>query len=209
MLSDVIGAVKEGYDKGEDIGGTIGTAGALIGLGSAMGNENGANKEDMVNSLTSLINNLNEFTIGLLPKILSGDTLAEMGVPAEHADAAYGVVETLLKELMKLKGEADYSGEVDSILALYEIATGAKEIGEEDIGELVGYAIESDAIFNTLVSISTSNPFGIEIPDDGSRQELVDGIEKYYGESGKTQREYDIYMAVATLLGLEGEVKLK
>ena len=209
MLSDVIGAVKEGYDKGEDIGGTIGTAGALIGLGSAMGDGNGANKEDMVNSLTSLINNLNEFTIGLLPKILSGDTLAEMGIPAEHADAAYGVVETLLKELMKLKGEADYSGEVDSILALYEIATGAKEIGEEDIGELVGYAIESDAIFNTLVSISTSNPFGIEIPDDGSREQLIDGIEKYYGESGKTQREYDIYMAVATLLGLEGEVKLK
>ena len=40
-------------------------------------------------------------------------------------------------------------------------------------------------------------------------EQLIDGIEKHYGESGKTQREYDIYMAVATLLGLEGEVKLK
>jgi hypothetical protein len=209
MLSDVIGAVKEGYENGEDIGGTIGAAGALIGLGSAMGSEGETNKDDMVTSLTGLINNLNEFTISLLPKILSNDTIVDMGIPAEHADAAYSVVETLLRELMNLKDAADYTGEVNSILSLYEIATGAEEFTEDDIGELVNYAIESDAIFNTLVSISTSNPFGIEIPDDGSREQLIEGIEKYYGESGKSQREYDIYMAVATLLGLDGEVKLK
>lgn len=209
MLGDVLGAVKEGYEKGEDIGGTIGTAGALIGLGSAMGGDGEVNKDDMVTSLTSLIQNLNDFTIGLLPKILSTNTIVEMGVPAEHAEAAFGVVETLLKELMALKDAGDYSNEVNSILSLYQIATGAGEFTEEDIPQLVGYAIESDAIFNTLVSISTSNPFGIEIPNDGSREQLIDGIEKYYGESGKTERERDIYMAVATLLGLDGEVKLK
>jgi len=209
MVGDVLGAVKEGYEKGEDIGGTIGTAGALIGLGSAMGGDGEINKDDMVTSLTSLIQNLNDFTIGLLPKILSTNTIVEMGVPAEHAEAAFGVVETLLKELMALKDAGDYSNEVNSILSLYQIATGAGEFTEEDIPQLVGYAIESDAIFNTLVSISTSNPFGIEIPDDGSREQLIDGIEKYYGESGKTERERDIYMAVATLLGLDGEVKLK
>ena len=85
MLGDVLGAVKEGYEKGEDIGGTIGTAGALIGLGSAMGGDGEVNKDDMVTSLTSLIQNLNDFTIGLLPKILSTNTIVEMGVPAEHA----------------------------------------------------------------------------------------------------------------------------
>ena len=209
MISNVLGAVKEGYDKGEDIGGTIGTAGALIGLGSAMGGDGEVNKDDMVTSLTSLIQNLNDFTIGLLPKILSTETITELGVPAEFAEPAFGVIETLLKELMKLKDAADYTNEVNSILSLYQIATGAGEFTEEDIPRLVGYAIESDAIFNTLVSISTSNPFGIEIPDDGSREQLIDGIEKHYGESGKTEREYEIYMAVARLLGLDGEVKLK
>ena len=208
MLSDVIGAVKEGYENGEDVGGTIGTAGALIGLGNAMGGEE-VNKEDMVTSLTSLIQNLNEFTIGLLPKILSAETIAEMGVPAEYAEPALGVVETLLKELMKLKDAADYTSEVDAILALYEIATKTEEFTEDDIAGLVNFGIQSDAIFNTLTSISTSNPFGIEIPDDGSREMLIDGIEKHYGESGKTEREYEIYMAVAKLLGLDEEVKLK
>ena len=209
MLSNVLGAVKEGYDKGEDVGGTIGAAGALIGLGSAMSGEGEVNKDDMVTSLTGLINNLNEFTIGLLPKILTNDTIMDMGVPAEHAEAAYSVVETLMRELMALKGAEDYTSEVNSILSLYEIATGGKEFAEEDISELVSYAIDSDAIFNTLVSISTSNPFGIEIPDDGSREQLVQSIEEFYAESGKSQREYDIYMAVATLLGLDSEVKLK
>jgi hypothetical protein len=208
MLSDVIGAVKEGYENGEDVGGTIGTAGALIGLGNAMGGEE-VNKEDMVTSLTSLIQNLNEFTIGLLPKILSAETITELGVPAEYAEPALGVVETLLKELMKLKDAADYTSEVDAILALYEIATKTEEFTEDDIAGLVNFGIQSDAIFNTLTSISTSNPFGIEIPDDGSREMLIDGIEKHYGESGKTEREYEIYMAVARLLGLDEEVKLK
>ena len=208
MLSDVIGAVKEGYENGEDIGGAIGTAGALIGLGNAMGGEE-VNKEDMVTSLTSLIRNLNDFTIGLLPKILSTDTIVEMGVPAEYAEPAFGVVETLLKELMKLKNEADYTAEVDAILSLYEIAAGTEEFTEDDIAELVSYGIASDAIYNTLVSISTSNPFGIEIPDDDSREQLIDGIEKHYGQSGKTEREYEIYMAVARLLGLDEDVKLK
>ena len=208
MLGDVIGAVKEGYENGEDVGGTIGTAGALIGLGNAMGGEE-VNKDDMVTSLTSLIQNLNEFTIGLLPKILSADTIAELGVPAEYAEPAFGVVETLLKELMKLKDAADYTNEVNSILSLYEIATGTEEFTEDDIAELVSYGIDSDAIYNTLISISTSNPFGIEIPDDGSREQLIDGIEKHYSQSGKTEREYEIYMAVARLLGLDEEVKLK
>ena len=83
------------------------------------------------------------------------EELEDMGIPAEHADAAYSVVETLLRELMALKGAADYTGEVNSILSLYEIATGTEEFTEDDIAELVSYGIESDAIFNTLVSIST------------------------------------------------------
>lgn len=208
LVSDALGAMKEGYEKGEDIGGAIGSTGALIGLGSAMsGGE--ANQEAMVNSLTSLINNLNEFTIGLLPSILSSDTIASMGIPAEYAEAAYKVVETLLTELMKLKGAENYDSEVGAILSLYNLATsGMENFTEAEIPKLVGYAMDSDAIFHTLMSVSTSNPFGIEIPDADSRQALVDAIEDHYAQSGKTQRELDIYNAIATLLGLEAEVEL-
>ena len=206
MIGDLLGAVKEGYDKGEDIGGTISSAGALIGLGSSMGGEN--DQEAMVNSLTDLINNLNDFTISLLPNILSDDTIESMGVPAEYAKATFGVIETLLKELMKLKGAEDYTNEVNSIVSLYNLATsGVEEFTEEDIAGLVNYAVESDAIFNTLVSVSVSNPFGIEIPAE-SRAELIGAIEDNHAQSGKTPREHDIYAAVATLLGLDGEVKL-
>lgn len=209
MVSDMISAVKDGYEKGEDIGGTIGTAGALIGLGSAMGNNGENSQEAMVNSLTDLINNLNDYTISLLPTILSKDTITGMGVPAEYADATFNVIETLLKELMKLKGAEDYTNEVNSILSLYNLATsGVEEFTEEDVADLVNYAIESDAIFNTLVSISTSNPFGIQIEDEATRENIANAIEDNYEKSGKTQRELDIYTAVATLLGLEDEVKL-
>jgi len=73
---------------------------------------------------------------------------------------------------------------------------------------LVDYAIKSDAIFNTLVSVSTSNPFGIQIQDETTRTNLINAIEDHYAQSAQTQRERDIYYAVATLLGLDEEVKL-
>lgn len=206
IISDALGAVKDGYEKGENIGGTISTAGSLINMGTSLKD----NQENMAESLTDLINNLDEFTISLLPKILSTDTIVSMGIPDEFAQPAFDVVETLLKELMKLKNEKDYTNEVESILSLYELATsGVEDFEEEDIGDLVDYAIKSDAIYNTLVSISHSNPFGIQIPDEDTRKMLVDGIEKYYNQSGKTDRERGIYTAVATLLGLEKEVNLK
>lgn len=208
MMGNVLGALKEGYENGEDIGGTISTAGALISLGAAMsGGEEG--QEAMVNSLTSLINNLNDYTIGLLPSIVSTDTITGMGIPAEYADGAYGVIETLLKELMKLKGAEDYNNEVRSILSLYNLVTaGADQLTEEDIGELAGCAVESDAIYNTLVGISVSNPFGIEMGDDGAQAELAKMIESSYAESGKTQRELEVYNAIAMLLGLDAQVDL-
>lgn len=211
LVNNALGAVKEGYENGEDISGTIGTAGALINLGSALsGNGNGeGNQEAMVDSLTTLINNLDAFTIELLPDILTNDTIISMGVPAEYAQTTFGVIDTLLRELMKLQGADNYDNEVNSILSLYNLATsGVEKFTEEDVSKLVNYAIESDAIFNTLVSVSTSNPFGIQIQDETIRENLVKAIEDYYAQSGQTQREHDIYFAVATLLGLDEEVNL-
>jgi hypothetical protein len=79
---------------------------------------------------------------------------------------------------------------------------------EDDIGKLVNYAVESDAIFNTLKSISTSNPFGIEIGDKQAQKDVANAIEDCYEQSGKTDREKEIFYAVATLLGVEERVDL-
>lgn len=209
VVSDMLGAVKEGYDNGEDIGGTINTAGALLGLGSAMSGEGENNQEVMVNSLTSLINNLNDLTISLLPSILSADTISSMGVPAEHVEATYNMIETLLKELMKQKGAENYDNEVNAILSLYGLATtGVDQFTSENITDLAGSARESEAVFNTLISVSVSNPFGIEIGEETVRAELISTIENEYAQSSKTEKELDIYRAIATLLGLDGEVNL-
>lgn len=206
MVGDVLGAIKDGYDNGEDISGAVNSTGALINMGAAM---EGDNQEAMVNSLTDLINNLDEFTIGLLPSVFNADTMASMGIPTAQMEATYNVVETLLKELMKLKGAEDYDNEVNSILALYKLATaGLDKFTKDDIGRLAGFAMESDAIYNTLISISSSNPFGIEITDPAAQAELAGTIEDNYAQSGKTPREKEIYIALAKLLGVDEAVKL-
>jgi hypothetical protein len=80
---------------------------------------------------------------------------------------------------------------------------------EEDIPELIACAVESDAIYNTIISVSTSNPFGIEIPDEATRTQIADAIEEYYEtHSDHSSRERVLYQAVATLLGLDAEVNL-
>lgn len=209
MVSDILGAVKEGYESGEDIGGTISAAGDLINIGAAMNGDPAENQEALVTSFTSLINNLNEYTLQLLPTIFSDSTITSMGVPAEMAAPVYSVVETLLTELMQLQGAADYTTEVNAILDLYDLATtGIENFTEDDIPALVACAIESDAIYNTIVSISVSNPFGIEIPDEAMRAQLADGIEEFYAQSGQAPRERELYNAVAALLGVDAEVDL-
>ena len=70
IVSDAIGAIKESYDNGEDLGGTINSAGALIVIGSSMGNGE-ASKEDIANSFKDLVQNLNETTLKLLSSVLS------------------------------------------------------------------------------------------------------------------------------------------
>ncbi len=210
MVGGIIDAVKDGYDKGEDVGGAIGTAGALAGLGSALGSEDEKDQEVVVNSVASLVNNLNDFTISLLPTVLSTDTLTSMGITEEYVDSAYGVIETLLKELAKLKGAADYKAEADAILSLYNLVSSDQSLFTEDtMVDLLNSAIKSDAIFNTLVSVSTSNPFGIKITDKNARADIADAIEDFYGKSGKTDRERDVCNAISTLLGIEDAVKLK
>ena len=167
-----------------------------------MGEGGEGNPEAVAESLVDLINNLNDFTISLLPNILSADTIASMGVPAEFAEATYNVIETLLKELMKLKGSEDYTQEVDSILALYNVlTTGLEEFNQESVTELLGYAKKSDALFNTLMSVSDDNPFGIEYPTEADRESVAQTLREIYDMSEKTQKDKEIINALSALLG--------
>ena len=114
-----------------------------------------------------------------------------------------------MKELMKLQGTKNYDAEVDAILALYNVTmSNTTPLTEEKVTELVNSSLQSDAIYNTLISISDSNPFGIELKDTDARTNMINTLEKQYDQSGKTPRELNAYRAVATLLGLENEVDL-
>ncbi len=215
LIKDVIDTVKEGYESGnKEIAGAIGSAGALMGMLGAVNGDNSGNDEEnnevMVNSITSLINNLNDFTIKLLPNILTSDTLEKMGVPAEYTDETYKIFETLFIELKALQGSANYDNEVNAIISIYNLATsGLDKFEEDDISTLADYAVKSDAIYNTLKSVATSNPFGIEIKGETARADFIKAIEDGYDKTGKTPRERDVYNAIAMLLGLDKDVNLK
>jgi hypothetical protein len=213
MISSAVGGIKDAYNEGKPIADTVKTTGDFIKVVDAMNKSEGDNTENLANSFESLVKGLKESTIDLLSDIITDEVMISMGVPEEHAGAAFSVLETLLRELVKLQGAADYDNEVNAVLSIYKIATsGVDKIKTEDIPELAKYAIDSDAIFNTLNSISTSNPFGIDIKTPETREDIANAIEENYAKSLETetdkQRVYDVYMSVTKLLGLEVEVEL-
>ncbi len=208
MISGAIGAIKDGYNNGEEVGGAIGSAGALVGLVGSMNGEGGANEEAAVNSITSLINNLNPFTITLLEQILSDETLIEMGVPAEYTKPTFDVLTTLLTELMALQGSENYDKEVDAILSIYNLATkGGEGVAEDEAKKLINQAAQSDAIYNTIVSIGTSNPFGLELSEN-ELADFAEDIEEAYDESPKTEKDKRFYEAIAKMFAVDDRITL-
>ena len=112
---------------------------------------------------------------------------------------------------MKLQGTDNYDNEVNAVLALYDFATGdMSNVKEEDIPKLTGYAIDSTAIYNTLNSVSTSNPFGIKVENEGDRNTIAEYLDKYYSidmeEEADKQRVYNVYAAIARVIGVENNV---
>jgi len=213
MISSAIGGIKDAYNEGKPIADTVKTAGDVIQVVDAMNKSEGEATEDFAEAFEDLVRGLKESTLDLLPDIFRTEVLVSFGIPEQYADSSFGVIETLLRELVKLQGAEDYDNEVNAVISLYNLATSdMSDFKEEDIPGVVDYAIKSDAIYNTLNSVSTSNPFGIEINDEEDRKSIADSIEKYYEEDKATeadkQRVYDVYTAIARLLGLENEVEL-
>ena len=289
IVSEAIGALKDSYNNGEDIGGTINSAGALISLGTSIGNKGEVSKEDVAKSFKDLVQNLNETTLKLLGSVLSEDTLLSMGVKKEYAEIAFDVVDALLRELMELKNSSNYDEEVDTVLSIYDILSAGnlekdqmpdlvrqmlksqvvmntlervstdilseellisldiseknaemicaaskacidemlairnadaagynaeidaivdmfvaledKDMNDKElVKELVDFAEDSDVIYNVLMKISDSVVIEISEHD---RENIAKGIEEYYAESDKTEKERNIFNAVAKIYGVE------
>ncbi|MBR6743762.1 MAG: hypothetical protein IKM00_00890 [Clostridia bacterium] len=153
LISTTIGALKDSYNNGEDIGGTINSAGALIIIGSSMGTDGGS-KEDIAKSFKDLVQNLNETTLNLLSTVLSEDTLISMGVKKAYAEIAFDVVDALLRELMELKNSSTYDDEVNTVLSIYDILSAGK-VGDDQMADLVRQMLKSQVVMNTMDRVST------------------------------------------------------
>ena len=209
MLSAAVGGIKDAYDAGTPIADTVKTAGDIIGVVDSMGKENTA---DFAQSFEKLVKGLKSSTLDLLPNIITDEVLASFGIPEEQARPSYQVIETLLRELVKLQGAENYDSEVDAILALYEFATGDLDnVEQEDLPGLIDYAIKSTAIYNTLVSISEENPFGIEVEDDDDLKTVAEELDKLYAQdmedsANDKERVKGVYVAIAKFVGVSDKV---
>ena len=210
MVGDVIGAIKDSYDSGDNISGAINSAGALIQIGTSMGSGNGEeSKENIANSFADLVHHLDDVTMKLLPNIVTSDLLVSLGADPAYTDLVYDVVETLLYQLMDLKGAEDYDNEVDAVLEIYDLAMrGVNNFVEEDIQTLIDSAMKSDAIYGTVIELGGRNEVLFEIEHEQDREFMIDGIERYFDESDKTEKERNLFMAFATAIGVADDVNL-
>ena len=159
MIGNAMIAVKESYDNGDNISGTINSTGALIVLGTNMSNGS-STAENIAESFETLVKNLDETTMKLLPSIFSNEALATMGVAEKHRELAYNTMESLLRELMTLKNSDRYDSESDSVIAVYNIFIQHKNNLKEQIPELIDRSLRSEVLLTTLnkITVETLKP---------------------------------------------------
>ena len=99
---------------------------------------------------------------------------------------------------------------METILYFYNLATSGKnKFTEEEVSDLVNYALNSNAIYNTIISVTDSNPFGIKLPDEAAKADVIAAIEMVYEKSHKGDREKAVTLAIAKLLGVDADVNIK
>ena len=211
MASTALGAIKESYDNGENISGAINSAGALIVIGSTIGNKDDEGSKEALNkSFADLVHNLDEVTMKLLPAIVTEDTLLSIGVDAKYTETAYYVTETLLRELMALKGASDYDNEVDAVLEVYDLVMkGVNNFVEEDIQKFIDSAMKSDAIYNTIVKLADRGDILFEIETEDQKTMIVNTLNAYYAESAKQEKDYVLFSSFSKIIGVDGDVNLQ
>ena len=211
MASTALGAIKESYDNGENISGAINSAGALIVIGTTIGNKDDEGSKEALNkSFADLVHNLDEVTMKLLPAIVTEDTLLSIGVDAKYTETAYYVTETLLRELMALKGASDYDNEVDAVLEVYDLVMkGVNNFVEEDIQKFIDSAMKSDAIYNTIVKLADRGDVLFEVETEDQKTMIVNTLNAYYAESAKQEKDYVLFSSFSKIIGVDGDVNLQ
>ena len=203
MIGSALGSIKDAYEEGHSVSDAVKIAGDIIHVIHAMTNNEGEATDDYATAFKKLVEGLTENSIDLFSKIFTKDVLASFGITDEHSDTAFEIIKTFLYELMALKNEGNFDNEMNAVIALYN----------KDVREFATYALNSKAIYNTLESIEASNPFGLDMGDEASREAHANSLEEYYNEevakATDKQRVYDIYTDIARFFGLEDIVELK
>ena len=134
--------------------------------------------------------------------ILSAELLISLDVPEKYADEICTAVAACVDEMLAIRNSdvEDYNAEIDAFVSMV-VALDDKNLTDKELAkELVDFAKDSDVIYNALMKVSDS--IVIEVEED-DRADIKKGIEEYYAESGKTEKERAIFNAVAKLFAIE------
>jgi hypothetical protein len=134
--------------------------------------------------------------------ILSAELRISLDVPEKHADEICTAISACIDEMLAIRNTDanDYNAEIDAIVSML-VALDDKNLDDKALAkELVDLAKDSDVLYNVLMKISDS--IVIEV-DENDREDIKKGIEEYYGETEKTEKDRAIFNAVAKLFAVE------
>lgn len=198
-VRDLVVTLKTHYEKGDDLSGILGSAGALLSLASSM-SEGG---DKMVKNVRELIDNLDETSADMIVSALTEETFTDMGVPEEYAGTAQTAFGTIITGLAGLENEETYEAEAEAIAPVLELLTsGVSELGTEEIVQLAESTASSEVLHNTVVTLSESEDVDIDLADTELGDDVESAIREKY-EQSESESERERYRDFAALLGLK------
>ena len=134
--------------------------------------------------------------------ILSVELLTSLKVPEQYAEEICIAAKTCINEMIALKksNATAYNAEIDALVNMVAAIQGKNLNDKELVKELTDFAKDSEVIYNVITKISDS--IVIEVAE-ADRESIARGIEEYYAESGKTEKEREIFKSVAKMFGVE------
>ena len=140
----------------------------------------------------------------ILSSALSVENLKKFGLSTVSADHVSEIVDTLIDELKELENQPDHSNEFKGMVSFSAYMTqNCGALDKEDVAELVDYARDYDVVLNALDTLSVDESFVLEIDEGSTRNEIADTLKSHYDSSDKSSREHKIFVALASVLGVE------
>jgi hypothetical protein len=134
--------------------------------------------------------------------ILSAELLISLDVPEKYAEEICTAIAACIDEMLTIRNAntEDYNAEIDAIVSMLISLEDNDQDDKALAKELVDFAKNSDVLYNVLMKVSDS--IVIEV-DENDREDIKKGIEEYYGETEKTEKDRAIFNAVAKLFAVE------